>query len=308
MARDPSAIDTFRLLGQGWYDLYSTENFVVFHEVSNIALCIEGKCLFSIKLQVASAGYGLDHIAVVEILKTIKSINGFAIAIVLKPFSFEGQRRIDEVKDLVAKLQDHINLCIENGTGKGVRRAKPTGTQYGLGLNIETDRLLEKDLVTLDEALNTANDAVLLAINVVSVLTSDLQRKLIDVPHNDVRELKVSEVLKILGNFKEAKIGFGAGSHIKTSILQAIYDCPFIGAGLKELNGMVICIVASSELIDEDDILGYLHTFRQTIEYTREIIISSVHEPNLESNLLITTVVTIGLINSQPTNSNSHTK
>ncbi|XP_031283124.1 protein ACCUMULATION AND REPLICATION OF CHLOROPLASTS 3-like isoform X2 [Pistacia vera] len=206
---------------------------------------------------VASAGYGLDHIAVVEILKTIKSINGFAIAIVLKPFSFEGQRRIDE------------------------------------------------DLVTLDEALNTANDAVLLAINAVSVLTSDLQRKLIDVPHNNVRELKVSEVLKILGNFKEAKIGFGAGSHIKTSILQAIYDCPFIGAGLKELNGMVICIVASSELIDEDDILGYLHTFRQTIEYTREIIISSVHEPNLESNLLITTVVTLGSLEQQASHKSS---
>ncbi|KAJ0096254.1 hypothetical protein Patl1_15695 [Pistacia atlantica] len=232
---------------------------------------------------VASAGYGLDHIAVVEILKTIKSINGFAIAIVLKPFSFEGQRRIDEVKGLVAKLQDHINLCID----------------------IETDRLLEKDLVTLDEALNTANDAVLLAINAVSVLTSDLQRKLIDVPHNNVRELKVSEVLKILGNFKEAKIGFGAGSHIKTSILQAIYDCPFIGAGLKELNGMVICIVASSELFDEDDILGYLHTFRQTIEYTREIIISSVHEPNLESNLLITTVVTLGSLEQQASHKSS---
>lgn len=59
---------------------------------------------------------------------------------------------------------------------------------------------------------------------------------------------------------------------------------------------MVICIVASSELIDDDDLLGYLHTFRHTMEYTRDIIISSVHEPDLESNLLITTVVTLGYV------------
>lgn len=55
----------------------------------------------------ASAGYGLDHIAAVEILKTVKSINGFAIAIVLKPFSFEGQRRIDEVPC----ARDQLHSC-----------------------------------------------------------------------------------------------------------------------------------------------------------------------------------------------------
>lgn len=35
---------------------------------------------------------------------------------------------------------------------------------------IDTDALLKKDLVTLDEALKTADNAVLLAINAISVL------------------------------------------------------------------------------------------------------------------------------------------
>lgn len=38
--------------------------------------------------------------------------------------------------------------------------------------DINTDMLLDKDVVTLDEALKTANNAVLLAINAISVLTS----------------------------------------------------------------------------------------------------------------------------------------
>lgn len=55
-----------------------------------------------------------------------------------------------------------------------------------------------------------------------------------------------------MGNYKEAKIGFGAGSNIKTSILQAIYDCPFIGAGVKVLikvNMVTVLILVSFRLI-----------------------------------------------------------
>ena len=45
----------------------------------------------------ASAGYGSDHITAIDILRTTRSANGLAIGIVLKPFSFEGKRRQDEV-------------------------------------------------------------------------------------------------------------------------------------------------------------------------------------------------------------------
>ncbi|KAH9658717.1 protein ACCUMULATION AND REPLICATION OF CHLOROPLASTS 3 [Citrus sinensis] len=219
----------------------------------------------------ASAGYGSDDAGAIDILKTAKSLDCFAIAIIIKPFSFEGQRRLDE--------------------------AEPE--YYGFSLSytdIDTDRLLEKDSVTLDEALKTANNAVFLAVNAISTLLSDMHRKLIDIVHSNVKELKVSEIFKILGNYKEAKIGFGAGSNIKTSILQAIYDCPFIGAGVKELNGMVICVVATSNIIGNNDLQSFLHTFRQITEYTGETIVSFVHEPNLEPDLLVTTVVTLGLV------------
>lgn len=37
---------------------------------------------------------------------------------------------------------------------------------------IDIDALLKKDLLTLDEAMKTANDAVLLAIKAISVLKS----------------------------------------------------------------------------------------------------------------------------------------
>ncbi|RVW47780.1 Protein accumulation and replication of chloroplast 3 [Vitis vinifera] len=124
---------------------------------------------------------------------------------------------------------------------------------------IDTDTLLKKDLVTLDEALKTADNGVLLAINAIS----GMHKKLIDAPHDNMKELKGPEIIKILESHKEAKIGFGAGYNIETSILQAIYDCPFLSVCLKDLNGTVICILASSVIINNSDVLSFLHAFRE---------------------------------------------
>lgn len=231
----------------------------------------------------ASAAYGSDHMRVADILKRVKSANGLAVGIILKPFSFEGRRRKDEVKDLVEKLQEHTNFCIV----------------------IDTDLLLEKDLVTLDEALKTANNAVLMAINAISTLISGKHKKFLDSPQNSTKQLKVSEVIKILESYKEVKIGFGAGYNIQTSIMRAIYDCPFLGFGLKDLDGTVICILASSAVINSSDVNAFLHTFRQTTECRREIVISTVHEPNRDPGLIMATVITAGHIRHQASQESS---
>lgn len=52
----------------------------------------------------ASAGFGLDHIAGMELLNRAKSAGGLAVAILLKPFSFEGQKRLEEVLLTIASL------------------------------------------------------------------------------------------------------------------------------------------------------------------------------------------------------------
>lgn len=59
-------------------------------------------------------------------------------------------------------------------------------------------------------------------------------------------------------------------------------------------NSVVICIIACSEPINDSDVAVFLRTFRQATEYTRDIIISTVLEPDVEPNLLITTVLTLG--------------
>ncbi|KAH7839332.1 hypothetical protein Vadar_002756 [Vaccinium darrowii] len=76
--------------------------------------------------------------------------------------------------------------------------------------------------------------------------------------------------------------------------MRAVYDCPFLSVGLKDLDGIVICILLSSAVIDSSDVNAFLPTFRQTTECSGGIIISSVHEPNMEPNLIMATVLTVG--------------
>ncbi|XP_009106157.1 protein ACCUMULATION AND REPLICATION OF CHLOROPLASTS 3 isoform X2 [Brassica rapa] len=215
---------------------------------------------------VASAGYGSDQVEAINILSAVRSGGSLAVAVLLRPFSFEGRRRLEEVNELAKKLQQHTSFCID----------------------IDIEILLQKDLVTLDEALRNANNAVSKAINAASALISGMHGNFIDVMHKDLKELEGSEVTTILESYKEAKVGFGVGHNLKTSILQAIYDCPFFRPGVKDLKA-IICIVASSVALQKKDVRTILRTFRQTMEYTGDIIVSTVHEPDLEPKVLVTT-------------------
>ncbi|KAK4784507.1 hypothetical protein SAY86_018875 [Trapa natans] len=225
---------------------------------------------------VASAGYGLDDSKAIDILESVRYVNGYTTAIILRPFSFEGQRRKNEVNNLVGTLLEHTHCCID----------------------INTDVLLEKDVVTLDEALKTANNAVLLAINAISVLTSDYSEAYLAVRQRKMRKLTIAEVFQVLQCYKEANIGFGSGYNIRTSIGKAIFQCPFLSYGIKDLNGVLLCILASSEVNESINSHTFLDNFRQVTGYEGEVILYIVDEPNFEANLLVTTVVALGSIES----------
>ena len=63
---------------------------------------------------------------------------------------------------------------------------------------------------------------------------------------------------------------------------------------LQDLDGMIICILASSNIISNNEIDAFFRSFRQTTEYTKKILLSTICEPSLEPNLILTTVLVIG--------------
>ena len=56
----------------------------------------------------ASAGYGSDQVEAINILSAVRSGGSLAVAVLLRPFSFEGRRRLEEVVFVVALLLQSI--------------------------------------------------------------------------------------------------------------------------------------------------------------------------------------------------------
>ncbi|KAL8172319.1 hypothetical protein V2J09_024123 [Rumex salicifolius] len=228
-------------------------------------------------------GYGDDHTTAIDILRRIRSANGLVVAIILRPFDFEGRRRQDEarlfyanysqleVTALVQKLQECTNFCIE----------------------IDINSLLKMDLVTLDEALKTTNRAVYLSISSVAVLTSDMNRKHINNLNNQMQELDVPGIIKVLDSYKEGAVGFGVGNNFETSILQATSHCPFLPFRIKDLDGLVICIISSGNVNDCNSVPTILGAFRQLTECQQDVMISVVYDPDLQPNVITTTVLSM---------------
>ncbi|KAJ0966793.1 hypothetical protein J5N97_023710 [Dioscorea zingiberensis] len=221
---------------------------------------------------VASAGQGMDLMTATELLNAVKTAGGLSVAILLKPFTFEGQRRLEEVDDLASKLRECSHFYIV----------------------IEADSLLKVEVETLAEALESANNAVFVAINTIFFLISEMHVKLLSTSVGQLKEVKSLEVLKLLESYGEAKVSFGAGYNIKSTIVQAVSRCPFLRDGIKDSNGLVIFTLATASSLEENDLLAHVEIFRRITACTSEIIFSRIHEPDLEPNLIILTLLIVG--------------
>lgn len=63
---------------------------------------------------------------------------------------------------------------------------------------------------------------------------------------------------------------------------------------MQELDGVVVCILSSSSAIGDTDVCTVIRTFREVTECTKEVILSTVQNPDLEPNLIATTVIRVG--------------
>lgn len=62
----------------------------------------------------------------------------------------------------------------------------------------------------------------------------------------------------------------------------------------QDLNGLVIVTFSSASYLDQSDLHSAIVMFRQISECKSEIVVSRVQEPQLESNLVITTLLIVG--------------
>lgn len=220
---------------------------------------------------VSSAGQDTDHITAMELLSAVKSAGNLAASIFLKPFCFEGQKRQVEAADLIGRLQTCSNFHIV----------------------IEADSLLETEVETLAEALDSANNAVLSTISMISIMMSGYNKMFWSSLNAQIKEVNPDKVAKLLRSYGEARVGFGAGYNIQSAIKQAVFHCPFLRGGIKDLNNVVFLSLTTARVLSENDMISILHIFRRVTGFTKDIIFSRNSEPDLEPKLIVVSLLTI---------------
>ncbi|TVU10393.1 hypothetical protein EJB05_43918, partial [Eragrostis curvula] len=245
------------------------------HGTESVFRDLEGPLFFNpcppAVILVSSAGQDADHITAMKLLNAVKSAGKLAASIFLKPFCFEGQRRQLEASDLIGKLQTCSNFHIV----------------------IEADSLLETEVETLAEALESANNAVLSTISMISIMMSGYNQMFWSSLSAQIREVDPEEVGKLLRSYGEARVGFGAGYNIQSAIKQAVFHCPFLRGGIKDLNNVVFLSLTTARILSESDMTSTLHIFRRVTGFTKDIIFSRNSEPDLEPKLIVVSLLTI---------------
>ncbi|KAL6844590.1 hypothetical protein ACP4OV_025249 [Aristida adscensionis] len=261
---------------------------------------------------VSSAGQDVDHTTAMELLSTVKSAGKLAASIFLKPFCFEGQKRQVEAADLIGKLQTCSNFHIvipfpEYNQGKKIQ-SSVTSQDYWvpeavnshahtnppkISMFIEADSLLETEVETLAEALESANNAVLSTISMISIMMSGYNQMFLSSHNAQIKEVDPEEVAKLLRSYGEARVGFGAGYNIQSAIKQAVFHCPFLRGGIKDLNHVVFLSLTTARALAESDMISTLHIFRRVTGFTKDVIFSRNSEPDLEPKLIVVSLLTI---------------
>uniref|UniRef100_A0A0E0M4D0 Uncharacterized protein n=1 Tax=Oryza punctata TaxID=4537 RepID=A0A0E0M4D0_ORYPU len=158
---------------------------------------------------------------------------------------------------------------------------------------IEADSLLETEVETLAEALESANNAVLSTISMISIMMSGLNQAFRSSINAQIMEVNPDELGKLIRSYGEARVGFGAGYNIQSAIKQAVFHCPFLRGGIKDLNNVVFLSITSSRIFSESDMVSTLHIFRRVTGFTEDIIFSRNCEPDLEPKLIVVSLLTV---------------
>lgn len=79
--------------------------------------------------------------------------------------------------------------------------------------------------------------------------------------------------------------------HLISTISQASFLLLFIW---QDLDGVILCIIASSGIVDSSVADNALHTIRSITKCNCKIVVSIVHEPNLEPNTILATIIVFG--------------
>jgi len=218
----------------------------------------------------AGMGGGTGTGAAPVVAEVAKQSGALTVAIVTKPFSFEGKRRMRQAEEGIARLAENVDTLIV----------------------IPNDRLKEvASGASIQEAFRNADDVLRMGVKGISeIITCPGQ---INVDFADVRSVMTEAGTALLG------MGSGSGRSRALEAAQAAINSPLLEAGrIDGAKGCVVNITGGQDLT-LDDVNAVGEIISDVVDQDANIILGTAINESMEGEVQVTMIAT-GFESNQP--------
>jgi cell division protein FtsZ len=213
----------------------------------------------------AGMGGGTGTGAGPVIAEVARTLGILTVAVVTKPFSFEGSKRMKIAEQGLAELAPHVDSLI-------------------VILNDKLEEVLGED-VTQEEAFRAADDVLNDAVAGIAEIIN--QPGLVNVDFQDVRTVMCEQGMAMMGSASAAGL-----DRARIAAEQAI-ACPLLeGVNLAGARGVLVNISASRSSLKLRETKEVMNTIRAFAAEDATIIYGGVYDDALSDDLRVTVVAT----------------
>ena len=213
----------------------------------------------------AGMGGGTGTGAAPVVAEVAREMGILTVAVVTKPFSFEGTKRMRLAEAGIAELGSHVDALI-------------------VILNDKLEEVLGED-VTMDEAFRAADDVL---NNAVAGISEIINREgLVNVDFQDVRTVMSEQGMARMGSAQMSGM-----DRARIAAEQAIASPLLEGVTLSGARGVLVNITATRESLKHGEVKAVMNTVRSFAADDATIIFGAVYDPSMEDNLRVTVVAT----------------
>ena len=213
----------------------------------------------------AGLGGGTGTGAAPVVAEVAREMGILTVAVVTKPFSFEGTKRMRLAEAGIEELSRHVDALI-------------------VILNDKLEEVLGED-VTMDEAFKAADDVL---NNAVAGISEIINREgLVNVDFQDVRTVMSEQGMAMMGSAQMSGM-----DRARIAAEQAIASPLLEGVTLSGARGVLVNITATRESLKHGEVKAVMNTVRSFAADDATIIFGAVYDSAMEDNLRVTVVAT----------------
>ena len=219
----------------------------------------------------AGMGGGTGTGAAPIVAEVAKSIGALTIAIVTKPFTFEGKRRLKQALAGIERLSGQVDSIV----------------------TIPNDRLLQiaDKNTTLESAFSFADDIFKQAVSSISELVGYSERVIINLDFADVRTIMENTGVALMG------VGIAKGENRAVTAAKAAISSPLLELSIEGASGILLNISGSNlTLLEAQEAADFIYESAGT---DADIMFGAFDDDNGSDEIKITIIAT-GFNRQQP--------